>query len=256
MGGRPRTDQRQAALRFSIVVLGWLTFLFAWFAILSFHIADAPSNTVWPNPERPHNVCGPVGAWLAYQLFHYLGLATYPVLFLLNVALLAWSKGVRLYDLWFRLIGVVLIAGACSAAATFLIGSSERYLVTGPGGVLGNALGLLLLANLSAKGTVIVLLAATLVGLALAADNVIVALFRWLRWAGHRSGPVLIRGGSVVATAGSAVANGVSNISGRIANAATKPPPTRSGSGLAKPPPKRAALPPAAAPARGRPAQV
>jgi S-DNA-T family DNA segregation ATPase FtsK/SpoIIIE len=251
MGGTPRTDQRQAALRFCVVVLGWLAFLFAWFSVLSFHVADAPSDTVWPHPDRPHNVCGAVGATLAYYAFRYLGLATYPVLFLLNAALLAWSKGVRLYDLWLRLLGVALIAAACSTAATFLVAPSDRYLVTGPGGVLGNALALLLPANLQRVGTILLLIMATVVGLVLAADNLLVVLFRWLRWAGHHSGPVLVRGGSVVATAGSAVASGVSNISERIASAASKPPPT--GAGLARPLPKRAAPPPGSPPPRGRP---
>ena len=66
MAGMSRTDERQAALRFCFVALGWLACLFAWTSLLTFSIADAPSTTVWPNNSPPHNLCGTVGAYLAF----------------------------------------------------------------------------------------------------------------------------------------------------------------------------------------------
>ena len=64
-----RTDERQAALRFCFVVVGWLACLFGWASVLSFNVADAPSTSVWPHPTPPHNLCGTAGAYLAFYVF-------------------------------------------------------------------------------------------------------------------------------------------------------------------------------------------
>lgn len=209
MAGASRTDERQAALRFCVAALGWLACLFAWAAVLSFDVADAPSTTVWPNPDPPHNLCGQVGAGLAYHAFTYFGLAVYPLLALLHVAVIAWSKGVPMNDPWLRFLGLALVATSVSAAAAMFVPATDRYLITGPGGVLGTATARFLLLHLQSFGTLLLLGLSLIVGLVLAADSLLVLLFRWLRWAGHSSAPVLARSSSAVAGAGAAVANGV-----------------------------------------------
>ncbi len=209
MAGMSRTDERQAALRFCFVALGWLVCLFAWASILTFNVADAPSTTVWPNPSPPHNLCGTVGAYVAFQAFTCFGVATYPLLFLLHAGVMAASRRNRLNDLWLRFVGVVLICSAAATLAALLLPPTNRYLITGPGGVLGTALAGLLLPNLQMFGTVLLLALSLVVGLVLAADNLLASLFRGLRWAGQTSAPVLVRGGSAMATAGAAVASGV-----------------------------------------------
>jgi S-DNA-T family DNA segregation ATPase FtsK/SpoIIIE len=178
-----RTDERQAALRFCLVALGWLACLLGWVSIVSFNVADAPSTTVWPNSAPTRNLCGTVGAWVAYQAFTYFGVATYPLLFFLNAAVVAASKRNRLKDRWLRFLGLALICTATATFGTLLLGTSDRYLLSGPGGVLGTATAALLLPNLQMFGTVLLLSLALVVGLVLAADNLLMAMFRWLRWA-------------------------------------------------------------------------
>ncbi len=230
MAGMSRTDERQAALRFCVAAVGWLACLFAWAAILSFDVADAPSTTVWPNSDPPHNLCGHVGAWLAYHAFTYFGLAVYPLLALLHVAVIAWSKGVPMNDPWLRFLGLGLVATSVSSAAAMFLPATDRYLITGPGGVLGTVTARFLLLHLQSFGTVLLLSLSLVVGLVLAADSLLVVLFRWLRWAGHSSAPVLARGSTAVVGAGAAVANGVARtLSGRASDDPAAGPPRATG---------------------------
>ena len=238
-----RTDERQAALRFCVVALGWLACVFGWASIASFDIADPPSTSVWPNNNPPYNLCGSVGAQLAYHGFYYLGVGVYPAMLLVNAMVIAGSKRGRLNDLWLRFIGLVLICVAASTFGTLLLSSSSRYPLTGPGGALGMVTAAFLIANLQMLGSVLLLSLVAIVGLILAADNLLMALFRWLRWAGERSAPALARGGSAVAgAAGAAVANGVASISNRlnapaVADGAPKAPlPAAKPARLARPP--------------------
>ncbi len=231
MANTPRNDERRAALRFSLLALGWLACLFAWASVLSFSPADMPATTVWPNPDTPHNLCGTVGATIAYHGFRYIGVGTYIVLFLINAAVLAWSRQFTLNDLWLRFIGLLLVAVSCAAAATLVMDPTHQHLVTGPGGIVGLATAGFLTAHLETFGTALLLTLTLIVGLLLAADQVLLTLFRWLRWAGEHSGPVLARGGSHVASAGAAVASGMSHLTGRLnhqdADAALIEPPKR-----------------------------
>ncbi len=206
-----RTDERRAALRFCLVTLGWLACLFGWASILTFNVADAPSTSVWPNPSPARNLCGTCGAWVACYAFTYFGVATYPLLFLLHAGVVAAARRNRLNDPWLRFLGLLLICTAVATLGTLFLRPSDAYLITGPGGVLGTATAMLLLPNLQMFGTVLLLSLGLLVGLVLAADNLLMGLFRSLRWAGESSAPVLARGRSAVASAGVAVANGVAS---------------------------------------------
>jgi S-DNA-T family DNA segregation ATPase FtsK/SpoIIIE len=183
MADTARTDERRTALRFGLVALGWLLCLFAWAAVLSFSIADPPSTTVWPTNDPPRNWCGDLGAWLAFHAFHYLGLGVYPLVFLAHAAVIAAGQRGRLNDLWLRFLGTALTCTSAATAGTLVFESSDRFLISGPGGVLGAAMKTLLLTHCDYLGTVLLLALAGLVGLLLAADNVFVGLFRWLRWA-------------------------------------------------------------------------
>jgi S-DNA-T family DNA segregation ATPase FtsK/SpoIIIE len=208
MARTPRTDERRAALRFCLVTIGWLACLFGWASFLSFNLADAPSATVWPNPVVPHNLCGNVGAVVAYYAFTYFGLAVYPLLVLLNAAVLAASKGSRLGDPWLRFVGFTLVGTLCATAATLTLPNSDRFLITGPGGLVGTALAGLLQGGLQVVGTWLLLGLGLVVGFVLSADYLLVWLFRALHWVGQQSGPALAGGASAPAGAGATVASG------------------------------------------------
>lgn len=244
--------QRRTALQFCIATLGWLAVLFGWACLLSFDIADPPSRQVWPPNAPVHNWCGPVGAWLAYHLFHALGVGTYALWTLFTVGLWCWTKGARFTDAWLRLIGVALILAACSAGGAIFLTSAEHAPLTGAGGALGRVVSHFLITRLELLGTLFVLGAAALIGLILAADQIVAQLFRGMLWAGRHSGPILVRGGSAIGQAGAALATGVAEVSGRLATAAAgtlQPAPAASaaGSAVARPA-RRAASVRAAAP--------
>jgi DNA segregation ATPase FtsK/SpoIIIE, S-DNA-T family len=204
-----RMDERRAALRFCIAAVGWLACLFAWASVLSFNVADPPATAAWPPPAKLHNWCGPVGAAISFYAFTWLGIGTYPLLVLVNVAVVVVTKPNRLYALWQRILGLVLICAAFATFGTMVITPTEKHLLTGPGGILGTAAYGLLVPRFGVFGTTVAAITALLVGFVLAADNLIAAVFKWLLWAGGTSAPVLARGGAVVAGASVAAASGV-----------------------------------------------
>ncbi|RMF79651.1 MAG: hypothetical protein D6744_08895, partial [Planctomycetota bacterium] len=91
MGVMSQAEYRAAALRFITVTIAWITCLFAWVALLTFDAADAPSQSVWPPNARVANLCGPLGAQLAFTMFYYLGVGAYALLLLVTAALAALS---------------------------------------------------------------------------------------------------------------------------------------------------------------------
>jgi DNA segregation ATPase FtsK/SpoIIIE, S-DNA-T family len=225
MARTTRTDERQAALRFACVALGWVVCLLGWATILTFNVADWPADVVWPPSDHVHNVCGRAGAWVAYYAFTYLGVATYPLMLVLHAMVVAAGR-TPLTDLFLRYVGVLLICGSSATLGALLLQPSNPGLLTGPGGVLGTIVAGWLLPNLEWFGTVLLLCLSLVVGFILAADNLVAGLFRGARWAGRTSGPVIIRGGSVVASAGAALASNVAaSVSERLSPASPAPAP-------------------------------
>ncbi|MCH8806799.1 MAG: DNA translocase FtsK [Planctomycetes bacterium] len=216
----PRSEQRLVALRFCVATLAWVACLIGWVSLLTFDVADPPGSSVWPPTDPPANLCGPVGAWLAHQALFYLGIGSYALLLLLTVFVVVWSYGVRLSDPWLRFVGLLLIGTVFSASGTLFIPLSDAYPMSGPGGVLGASAVTFFQSTLGATGTLILLACAFVIGLLLAADELVLRIVRGLHWAGRRTGPALARGGSAVAGAGSAVAAGVATATGRLAPAA------------------------------------
>lgn len=215
-----RTEQRRLALQFSLSTVAWLACVFAWVSIVTFHVADWPSTTVWPQTAPPENWCGYVGAWFAYQAIYYLGVSTYAALLLLTLALAAQTQRLPLKDPYLRFLGLAMICTAISAAAAALVPPSRHFLVSGPGGILGTAVADFLQARLRTPGTLLLLAAGLVVGLILAVDDIMIRFMRWVLGVGKRSGPALVRhGGQMIASAGASIVSGVSDVSGRLATA-------------------------------------
>jgi S-DNA-T family DNA segregation ATPase FtsK/SpoIIIE len=214
-----RSAQRRAAFRFCLTTGAWVACLFGWVAALSFDSADWPSTSVWPQNAPVHNLCGPVGAWVAHRLFCYLGIGVYALLVLLTTGVLAWSKGARLSDAWLRFVGLALICAVFSTSGAMLIPASRSELVSGAGGALGAAAAHFFPTQLGTTGTLILLAAAFVVGLLLAADELVLKLARWLGWLSRRSRVALARGGEALSDTGAAVATGVSTVSERLVTA-------------------------------------
>ena len=82
---------------------------------LSFDIGDWPSRFVYPHNNPTANLCGMIGAFVAYFLLYYIGPGVFVLLFAATVFLIA-----RLIDrpgeqMIFRIIGSVLLTIAASA---------------------------------------------------------------------------------------------------------------------------------------------
>jgi len=176
---------------FACFGLGICLFIFT--SLFSFNIYD------WPNPDvapaRPeHNLCGPVGAYLAYQNNYYLGPAGTAFLTAMAIWLILYSMQKSIEQITLRVTGVILFGSALSAGAYLINHGDGQSLSHGNGGVLGIALGHFLLNNTALTGAILVLTATVIVGLLLAADNIVLLLPKLLLQILERlrkAGPVL-----------------------------------------------------------------
>lgn len=229
MDGRvmSRSEQRLAAFRVIFVTVSLVVCLLAWIATLTFRPTDWPSASSWPPASPPENWCGVVGAWWAHALFYYFGMGSYAIMLVATATVCAWLNQARMGDTWLRFLGMGVVCAAVSTLATMFVKTTDGYLVSGPGGVVGMSMASVLVSHLQTVGTVVTLSCAILVGLLLAADNAVIAFLRWLGIAGRKAAPVIARGGmqamagagAMVAAGGAAMAAGVANVTGRLATA-------------------------------------
>ena len=180
--------------RITFMSLGLTGCVFVLISLLSYHPTD------WPNPDvitagrTVENLCGPVGALLAYKLNYVFGPSSLLLLAGATMALILHGIGKPIEQLSLRVIGLVLIATVISAACYVIHRDDLASLSQGEGGIIGIAAGHFLLSNTALTGTIVVLLAALLVGTLLAADNLVLLLPQVL-W--HlieklrKSGPIL-----------------------------------------------------------------
>ena len=169
----------------ALLALLVLTFLLA--ATCTFSPSDWPSTKAWPHPQSVHNACGRVGAWVAYQLFHWIGHGVYPLLLL--SALLAfrtlWGHPVR--DLVLRSIGIAVTSVVVATIARMISPGSDGSLPEGHGGIIGIALAAVMRSQFGTLGSTAILLCGLFTGLLLAADDVLRATPPVLIWVVKRS---------------------------------------------------------------------
>jgi S-DNA-T family DNA segregation ATPase FtsK/SpoIIIE len=174
------------------VVLAAAAIACVWLVCLTFDSADWPSSKVYPHPET-HNWLGGPGAWLAYQFFYFLGDGVWPLL--VGASFLWWAgfRRWRIADLGLRVIGVLLLVAVTAAGVAWLVPVDEASLPEGNGGVLGIVLIDLARKHLTSFMTGAVLVCSFIVGVLLAADNVVTGVpsfwQRLLRW--PRRGPMV-----------------------------------------------------------------
>jgi len=223
-----RTQQRQVVRDATLNVILLSACTLAVISVLSFDSADPPAAMVWPAPAVTHNWCGSLGALFAYYAFYYFGIGIYAVLAAAIAAVCVRMAGRKVSDLWMRTIGVGLATAAVAGAGASFATASSEHLVTGPGGVLGAGVAFFLRSQLDVFGSVVMLVAVGFVGLILAADEIVMAVGRWLLRTTRDNGPTLVRGGSqMFATAGAAVASGVSSVGRTVAGMARPEPEQR-----------------------------
>ncbi|HSV14371.1 MAG TPA: DNA translocase FtsK 4TM domain-containing protein, partial [Tepidisphaeraceae bacterium] len=164
--------ERSNLTRWIYVCLAIGSWAFLLLALGSFHPTDWPSHAVHPYPPI-QNMCGPVGAFIAYYLFLIIGQGAFPMLFFSGVCVVLFVAHNRVSDPWMRAIGLLLLSIAFAAAVHHFKPGSENGFPEGQGGVLGIGAASFLQAHFSTAGTRLVLLTAILIGMLLAADDLV-----------------------------------------------------------------------------------
>jgi S-DNA-T family DNA segregation ATPase FtsK/SpoIIIE len=164
--------ERTNLLRQTALALGFGAWIFLLLALGSFHATDWPSHEVYPYTAI-QNLCGPVGAYVAYYSFLAVGQGVFPVLFFTGVCLAMLASRSRLTDPWLRGIGLCLLTVSFAAVVHHLKPGSYNGFPEGHGGIVGIGTATFLEAHFHTVGTRLILLFAMLIGLLLAADDLV-----------------------------------------------------------------------------------
>jgi len=146
--------------------------LFTLLSIASFSDADWPGHTVYPHGAT-QNLCGSAGAFLSYYLYVAIGQGVFPVLLFTGFCCIAYIFQLKIGDWWMRLIGLTLVSVAFAAAVHHLWPGSATSFPEGNGGWVGISASNYLQNHFNTVGTRLVLAVTILVGLLLAADDLL-----------------------------------------------------------------------------------
>ena len=158
--------------------------LFLLLSVISFDMADSPSDFVWPHNQKTANWCGPVGAFFAYYTLYYFGPGVLATFLAGAVAFTVLLIGKPVTQPLLRLVGLVLVVTAISTTWYLVWPYKEIAFYrtgafpNGNGGVLGIATAIFLKSHLAELGTWLVVLCCWTVGALLLADSVVFALVR------------------------------------------------------------------------------
>ncbi|MGF1632423.1 MAG: DNA translocase FtsK [Phycisphaerae bacterium] len=141
-------------------------------ALASFSITDWPSHAVWPYPPT-QNLCGLAGAFVAYHCYVIFGAGVYPLLFFTGLYLIALIARARVTDLWLRVIGLLVLTVVAGTFVSHFWPGGIRSLPEGNGGIVGIGASHFLAEHFNSVGSLLVLAVATLVGLLLTADDLV-----------------------------------------------------------------------------------
>src|SRR4051812_28350063 len=120
-------------LSFFLAVGVWVFLLLSFW---SFSPTDWPSHAVDPHPPTA-NLCGTVGAFIAYWSYLTVGQGVYPILLFTGAMIGVFFWRSALGDVWMRTIGLGMISVAFAAAVHHFSPGSRTGLPEGRGGVLG-----------------------------------------------------------------------------------------------------------------------
>ena len=164
--------QRSHIVRPLILFVTTAAWIFLFCAVGSFHPTDWPSHAVYPYPPI-QNICGPVGAFIAYWCFLAIGQGVFPLIFFSGVCLALTFYHAKLSDPWLRIIGLAILSTAFAALVHHFMPGSASGFPEGHGGVIGISTAAFLQTHFHTVGTRLILLAAILIGLLLAADDLV-----------------------------------------------------------------------------------
>ena len=184
----------------ALVMLAACVFLAA--ALATFDPADPPLSGVFPPNARAVNACGLIGSAVAGALHEAFGLGSWFAVAMLLGLDIAVLRRRPLPDMPLRTIGAaVALAGGCTLLTLFLPDAIVRPL-WGPGGRLGGMGRLLVDSYLARTGGAIVVIAATLGGLFLACDALLLTVATTV--------------GTALTTTLATAAGGIAGVAGRL----------------------------------------
>src|SRR5687768_4236538 len=170
--GNHKEMEKPNVFRHVVLFVSVAVWAFMLLALGSFHTSDWPSHQVYPHPPL-QNLCGKVGAYVAYHVFVVLGQGVFPILFFSGVCLgLLMFKG-RVGDWWLRTVGLLVMTVAFAAIVHNVRPGSAGALPEGHGGLVGIGTSTFLQQHFSTVGTRLILLTGLLIGLLLVADDLV-----------------------------------------------------------------------------------
>jgi S-DNA-T family DNA segregation ATPase FtsK/SpoIIIE len=164
--------QRTHLIRYIVLSVTAAAWIFLLLACGSFAASDWPSHSEAIYGPI-HNLCGPVGAFIAYYCFVAIGQGVYPILLFTSICLVLTFMRSQVGDLWLRAIGMLLLSTAFAAAVHQISPGSPNGFPEGNGGLLGIATGNYLQEHFHSAGSFLILLTCFLIGLLLAADELV-----------------------------------------------------------------------------------
>jgi DNA segregation ATPase FtsK/SpoIIIE, S-DNA-T family len=164
--------ERSTSTRGVLLFLASGAWVFLLISVGSFHYTDWPSHSIYPyGPVQ--NLCGSVGACIAYSTFVTIGQGAFPVMFFSGVCLVLLMCKSRIGDWWMRTVGLLLLTVAFAAAVHHFKPGSYDTFPEGRGGIIGIGTATVLQHYFSTVGTRLILLTTALVGLLLTADDLV-----------------------------------------------------------------------------------
>jgi S-DNA-T family DNA segregation ATPase FtsK/SpoIIIE len=159
---RLKLDVLALCLFFAAVFLG--------VSLIGYDPADPPSTLVWPRNEDVQNICGSVGAAVAYGSLSALGAGVYVFLAGLSCLIVLLFARQRVSDPALRVLGWLLLLACTSALTDKIFPEGLAGTVIGSGGYLGTAIVGLSERHFSEGGTYLLLIASLVFGVFLTCD--------------------------------------------------------------------------------------
>jgi S-DNA-T family DNA segregation ATPase FtsK/SpoIIIE len=154
--------------------------LFLAIALLSFNVADPPSHVVAMHNSPPANLCGAVGAAIAYWTYHTLGFGIWVILAGVGSWVVLTFRGSEVTQPGVRALGLLIMALAVSCMHELLF-PEFGSLAGAKAGILAKAIVTQLISYFSGFGAFLVIVTAFAIGLVVAAERIAFALPR-LAW--------------------------------------------------------------------------
>lgn len=152
--------------------------LFLFISLVSFNSADAPSHVVAVHNNPTANLCGPVGAVVAYWAYYVIGSGAWIILLSLAFFLGIAVTGRAVNQPIVRSLGLLIMAASFSSLHELLLPNAGP-LTGAQTGLLAQQVAFEMTARFSNVGTFLVLICALGLGAVVAIDQVVFSIPRW-----------------------------------------------------------------------------